>query len=90
MEETAVLEKFSYSLGMTYRIITDNENGKTPFELNDSIKFVKHFTDEAKDAVSSFKDSIYKKSLFKLIEYFSYNGTRLKSRNQMLEVRSQV
>lgn len=70
-DETAVLEKCGYNLGMAYQIITDNENGKTPFEKNDSQTFVKHFTDEARSASSGFKESIYKKSLLKLIEYFN-------------------
>jgi geranylgeranyl pyrophosphate synthase len=71
VDETELLKKCGYNLGILYRIITDQKSGRVGFKGFNPLTGVKRYAEEAEKAVSGLKESIYKKSLTKLIGLLS-------------------
>ena len=73
VDETEILERLGYNLGMLYGIITDQMNGKTSFEGFDPLACAGQYAKEAENIISGFKKSAYKTSLLKLVKLFVKN-----------------
>lgn len=72
-DETSLLKKCGYNLGMLYRIAVDYKNGRVGSGGISPLISAEHYAKEAESAISGFDGSVYKKSLLKLARLFYSN-----------------